>query len=224
MPTDANGAPGYAGSGGYGPSSPDGIPTEPGGGPGNDGSGYGQPPPDRTPPEYGGYPGDGGAPGYGPDGRPEGGPTLSDAQIVGILHVVNQGEVLAGQQAQRKAEDPMVRDFANRLVAEHAALDEQLLGLASQFGVSPEPSRFTDKLEAVKGHVLAKLERFSGPAYDVAYIDTQLAGHGGLVALLDFLGTKAVNPALRDAIRAARPLVLSQLEQATAVREQLQDL
>src|SRR3954471_7219524 len=49
----------------------------------------------------------------------------SDADIMGVLHQSNVGEINAGSVAQSRASDQAVRDFAAMMVRDHTNLDRQ---------------------------------------------------------------------------------------------------
>jgi putative membrane protein len=156
-----------------------------------------------------------------PGGTTDRGGVLSDAEIVGILHTANLGELATGKQAQAQGESPAVRDFGARMVAEHSALDEQLLALARQLGVSPAASKVSEWLQGTADHIRTATEPYSGASYDVLYIDGQLYLHATVAGLTDWLATEAEAPELRAAIDAARPKILDHLQSATSIRNAL---
>ena len=148
---------------------------------------------------------------------------LTDAEILGVLHVANQGEISTGEQAQRKAESAAVRDFGARMVAEHTALDESLKALGAQLGVAPAPSDVSAWLQGTAEHIETATEPYTGASYDVLYTDGQLFLHATVTGLLDWFASEADAPELRDAINAARPTILDHLQSATELRNQLGD-
>ncbi|MDF1502762.1 DUF4142 domain-containing protein [Roseisolibacter sp. H3M3-2] len=61
----------------------------------------------------------------------------SDAHALALLHESNLGEIAAGQRAVREAADSGVRAFAQRMITEHTALDQQGMQLGQRAGVAP---------------------------------------------------------------------------------------
>jgi putative membrane protein len=87
-------------------------------------------------------------------------------------------EVETGNQAASKADDPRVKDFANMLVTDHTAANDQLKSLASSKGISlpssPSMGQMTEK---------GKLDVLTGGTYDKSFIKTQVKAHQQTIAL-----------------------------------------
>lgn len=81
-------------------------------------------------------------------------------------------EVQLGQLAQQKSQSNDVKQFGQRMVADHTQLGDQMKPVAQQLGVKPptEPAKKDRQL-------LAKLETLSGPQFDDAYIQAMLKDH-----------------------------------------------
>ncbi|HEY4735193.1 MAG TPA: DUF4142 domain-containing protein [Gemmatimonadaceae bacterium] len=66
--------------------------------------------------------------------------SMTDANIVSHLAAGDSLEIALSQQGASSAQNPAVRDFANRMVQEHTAHLQQGRQLASQAGITPMPS------------------------------------------------------------------------------------
>jgi putative membrane protein len=141
---------------------------------------------------------------------------LSDAQIVGVLHAINQGEAQEGQLATTSAVRPDVASFASQMVTDHTSADAAL----TRTSIAPADSSFSLQLQAQASHDLATLRTQTGPAFDQAYVTIQVADHQTALTILDRLLARYVtNAAVSDQIRASRDLVTSHLAHANALQE-----
>ena len=102
----------------------------------------------------------------------------SDAEIAHIAYTAGALDVAAGQQALQKSRDPQVRAFAEAMVRDHQAVNDQALALVKKLGVTPADNATSQALSKAAGETLAKLGTLDGAAYDRAYIANEVAFHG----------------------------------------------
>ena len=113
---------------------------------------------------------------------------LNDAQIAHIAYTAGQIDIAAAKVALEKSQNADVRAFAQNMVEDHTAVNEQALALLKKLNVTPEDNATSQALvkqATAKADELAKLD---GAAYDAAYVANEVAYH------------KAVNAALRDTL------------------------
>jgi putative membrane protein len=85
----------------------------------------------------------------------------------------SDAEVQLGQLAQQKSQSNDVKQFAQKMVEDHSALNEKLLKpVAKQLGV-PEPKGPSKKDKKL----IAKLDGLSGPEFDTEYITAMVKDH-----------------------------------------------
>lgn len=116
------------------------------------------------------------------------GAKLTDPQIAHIAYTAGQIDIEAAKQALSKSADKAVRAFAEDMVRDHMAVNEQALDLVKKLNVTPEDndtSRTLTEQAAAKHTELAKLE---DAAFDRAYVANEIAYH------------KAVNSALESTL------------------------
>lgn len=127
----------------------------------------------------------------------------SDAEIAHIAYTAGAIDVAAGKQAIAKAVRPDVKEFAEVMVRDHQAVNEQALALVSKLHVTPQDNSTSQALVAAADAKHADLAKLSGAAFDKAYVANEAAYH------------KAVNSALKDVLIAnARNSELKTLLQA----------
>jgi putative membrane protein len=88
-------------------------------------------------------------------------------------------EVAAGKLAQDKGSTQDVKDFGAMMVKDHTQNDTDLMTLAQTKGVT-----VSDTLDSKHQAMVDKMNGMSGPAFDKAYIDSQVSGHKQMLMLM----------------------------------------
>ena len=114
------------------------------------------------------------------------GPT--DPQIAHIAYTAGQIDIAAARQALAKSKNRQVRSFAQEMVRDHGAVNEQALALVGKLKVTPEANPTSAALSKQGEQKLRELGRLKGAAFDRAYVLNEVAYH------------KVVNGALRSTL------------------------
>lgn len=104
----------------------------------------------------------------------------ADRTFVEAAARAGMAEVAAGKVAMQRAQDPAVRQFAQQMVEDHTAANEDLMKLAQQKGVAPpaDPDR-THRRE------MDAMAKRSGADFDRAYMKAQVADHQKTVSVFE---------------------------------------
>lgn len=119
---------------------------------------------------------------------------LDDPTIVAIFDAANQWDIQTGTLAEKKGSTKEVRDLGAMLARDHKAVLKMATDLATKLGVTPTaPKNFG----MVKDHAdaMKKLNGLSGHAFDVAFLQHEIAFHQ---AVMDAANTTLL-PALQNA-------------------------
>lgn len=108
----------------------------------------------------------------------------SDAQIAHIAYTAGQLDIKAAHQALDKSENKEVRAFAENMVKDHTAVNDQALALVKKLDVTPEDNAISKSLSKDAADRLAELGKLSGAAFDKAYIENEVAFHKTVNAAL----------------------------------------
>lgn len=112
----------------------------------------------------------------------------SDAAIAHIAYTAGALDVAAGEQALARSSDPEVRAFAETMVRDHRAVNEQALALVQRLGVTPEENPTSTALTEAANASLAERAMLEGEAFDRAYLQNEVGFHhtvnGALEGLL----------------------------------------
>jgi putative membrane protein len=147
---------------------------------------------------------------------------LSDAQSAAVLGSLNAGEIKVAQAVILKLSSPDVRAFAQRMVDEHTALNEQTGRTLAPLNITPQVTSLTKALDSNAQQVVAELTGMTGAALDAAYMKSQVDMHEQALGMLDCVvlvsvqdGTLrqlvvgTVRPELIDHLAAAASLAAS---------------
>ena len=146
----------------------------------------------------------------------------NDAQIAAIVVTANQVDIDAGQYAQAHSTSKDVQGFAKLMVTDHTAVNKSAVDLATKLKLTPEENPTAQSLKKGGEDNLAKLRTLSGPAFDRAYVDHEVAYHQAVIDALDkTLIPSAKNEELKALMVKVRPAFVAHLDHAKALQAQL---
>ncbi len=147
---------------------------------------------------------------------------LSDAQIAAIVVTANQVDIDAGQLAKTKGSTADVKGFAQQMITDHGGVNQKAKALVAKLHVTPAPSDTSAALQKGGDENLAALKTLSGPAFDRAYVDHEVAYHQQVIDALDkTLIPSAQNKELEDLLVSVRPAFVAHLDHAKHLQSAL---
>jgi putative membrane protein len=125
-------------------------------------------------------------------------------------------EVDLGELAQQKASNDAVRQFAQRMIADHGKAGQELAQLAASKGIelTTQPSR-ADQREK------DQLARQAGPAFDRAYVKMMIKDHEQDVAAFRKMSRQAKDPDLKEWAAKTLPVVEDHLKTIREIEPQI---
>ena len=146
----------------------------------------------------------------------------NDAQIAAIVVTANQVDIDAGHWAAAHTNANDVRDFANRMVTDHTAVNQSATELAGRLHLAPEDNATAQSLKKGGDDNVAHLKTLSGAAFDRAYVDHEVAYHEAVLKALDStLIPSASNADLKALMVKVRPAFVAHLEHAKMLQAKL---
>lgn len=139
-------------------------------------------------------------------------PSRGDARFVRDAAAGGQAEVALGQLALQKGSSPQVKQFAERMVAEHGQANQELLQLASSKGIAA-PAQPTSQ----QRRDAALLGGMSGDAFDHSYARQMVADHRTTVTLFEREARSGRDPELKAFATRLLPSLRDHLQQARAL-------
>jgi putative membrane protein len=147
---------------------------------------------------------------------------ITDPQIAMIVVVANSGDSAAGELAKTKGTNAEVKEFGQRMVTDHGAVNAEATALVTKLNVTPEESDASRSMAADGQANMTNLQGQSGAAFDKAYIDHEVMMHQQVLDALDQqLIPGAQNAELKALLEKVRPAIASHLESAKAIQTKL---
>jgi putative membrane protein len=144
---------------------------------------------------------------FGMAGMTQAADAPTDAQIAHIAYTAGQLDIDAAKQALTKSKNAEVIAFAETMERDHQAVNDKALALVKKLGVTPEDNTTSQSLTKNAADKLAALDKLDGAAYDVAYMDNEVAFHQAVIAALnDTLIPATQNAELKTLLEGAVPL------------------
>jgi putative membrane protein len=126
----------------------------------------------------------------------------SDQQFIREAGAGGMAEVEMAKLAIQKAASPQVKEFAERMIADHGKANRKLEKIAASHGVT-----VSAELDAEHEAKLNELAKQSGEAFDAHYMKAQVAGHEKMQALLEDEAKTTKDQALRTFVQETLPTV-----------------
>ncbi len=121
-------------------------------------------------------------------------------------------EIEAGKAAASKAQSPDVKQFAQKMVADHTQMLNDLKTLARQKSVSlPSEVSLKDKAQ------MKMMERASGADFDKKYMDQMVKDHQNDLKEVQDLAAKAKDPDFKVAVQLASYKISEHLQLAQRI-------
>lgn len=140
---------------------------------------------------------------------------VTDAQIAAIVVAANTVDAEAGKLAQSKTKNKKVREFADKMVRDHTAVNQAAVALVTKLGVTPEENDTSRGLIASGVKAREDMSKLKGKAFDKAYIDNEVAYHRLVLNAVDnTLIPNAQNAELKATLVKYRPAFAEHLKHA----------
>jgi len=140
---------------------------------------------------------------------------VSDAQIAQIVVTANTIDIDNGKIALKNSKTASVDEFANLMIKDHTAVNNNAVALVTKLGVKPEDSDTNKSLKSEADKEQAKLKGLSGAAFDKEYLTNEVAYHKQVIGALDtVLIPNAQNAELKKTLVDVRPAFEAHLHHA----------
>lgn len=100
-----------------------------------------------------------------------------DAQIAHIAYTADNIDIKAGELAVKKSKNKEVLAFAQDMIRDHKAVNEQALALLKKLKVEPQDNDTSRALVKQGEAQIQKLGSLNGAEFDRAYVQSELAYH-----------------------------------------------
>jgi len=121
-------------------------------------------------------------------------------------------EVQLGNLAVQKASSNDVKQFAERMAADHSQLGQKLQQLASNLGVS-----LPQDLKPEQQNVVSRLEKLSGKAFDREFMKEMVSDHTKDVSEFERAASQSTNADIKQFASEALPTLRDHLKMAREI-------
>lgn len=147
---------------------------------------------------------------------------ITDDEIVAASEALNAAQVEQGTLARNKAKEPRLREFAEKLKADHERARRDGISLAARLSIKPKESALSSELGADAAGATKTLKNAKKNDFDRLFVESQVAAQQKTLRLLDQkLIPNARNQDVKELLEGLRRTVRANLEtirslQATA--------
>lgn len=147
---------------------------------------------------------------------------LSQNQVAMVADLANTSEVEQGKLAESKAKAPSVKKFAAMMVKHHTEAKQEQAKLFKKLNLTPAQSQKSSALKEDADKMMTSLKGVDGPAFDVAYMNSQVDAHQKVLDAIDKdLLPAASDQELINGLKKMRGTVESHLTEAKTLQAQL---
>ncbi len=147
---------------------------------------------------------------------------LNDAQIAHVAYTAGQIDVDAARQALDRSRNAEIRAFAETMVRDHNAVNQQAVALVQRLHVTPEANATSTALTTQAADAHRRLGALSGAAFDEAYIANEIEYHRTVNnALRGTLIPSAHNAELKSLLEAGLTLFSAHQQHAEQLGRRL---
>lgn len=146
----------------------------------------------------------------------------TDSQIAHIAYTAGSIDIDAAKLALSKTTNDEVRAFAESMLSDHQAVNDQAMALVQKLGVTPEDNPTSQALTSAAEVKQTELSGLEGAEFDRAYIDNEVAFHRQVLEALDVTLIPATqNPELKSLLETGYKLFQGHEQHAEHVAEEL---
>lgn len=126
----------------------------------------------------------------------------------------NMFEIQSSELALERATAAQVQEFAQQMITNHTAATEKMMAAAQQDGITPATQMAPHHQEMLDGLAAAE-----GEAFDMAYIEAQVAAHEEGVALFEAYAANGPDGALKSFAAETLPTLIMHYEHVSALAQ-----
>jgi putative membrane protein len=140
---------------------------------------------------------------------------VNDAQIAHIAYTAGVIDIDAAKLALEKSKNAEVRAFAENMVSDHTAVNDQALALVKKLNVTPEDNDTSKALAKAAADKKTELATLDAAAFDAAYVANEVAYHKTVNGALEgTLIPAAQNAELKELLSTGLKIFQGHLEHA----------
>ena len=110
---------------------------------------------------------------------------LNDLEIAHVAYIADNIDIQYAHIALALSSNPDVREFANTMIRDHEAVNEQALALLKKLNAQPQDNFLSQSLQENAATIIDELTALRGSAFDKRYAENELAYHKAVNELVE---------------------------------------
>lgn len=110
---------------------------------------------------------------------------LNDLEIAHVAYIADNIDIQYAHIALALSTNPEVREFANTMIRDHEAVNEQALALLKKLNAQPQDNFLSQALQDGAAKIIDELTALRGEAFDKRYAENELAYHKSVNDLVE---------------------------------------
>lgn len=102
---------------------------------------------------------------------------LSDVEIAHVAYTADNIDIRYAHLALALTSNPEVKQFANTMIRDHEAVNQQALALLKKLGANAKDNFLSQKLNEDAEAIINRFSKLRGAEFDKAYAENELAYH-----------------------------------------------
>lgn len=110
---------------------------------------------------------------------------LSDTAIAHVAYTADNIDIRYAHLALAISTNKDIHEFAQTMIRDHSAVNEQALALLNKLGASPEDNFLSQQLQIGADDLINEMSKLRGAAFDKRYAENELAYHKAVNDLVE---------------------------------------
>jgi putative membrane protein len=140
-----------------------------------------------------------------------------EARLLGFLNLANKDDLEGGRLAQERGGSMAVKTYGRQMESDHMQMLEDSESAAKRLDILPAMGPETQPLIQDHAKALQKLQASSGKEFDQLYLSHEIDMHKRVLQTAASLAGQTRNPALKEMMANARPLLEAHLKAAQSL-------
>jgi putative membrane protein len=110
---------------------------------------------------------------------------LNDLEIAHVAYTADNIDIRYAHLALAISTDPKIHEFANTMIRDHSAVNEQALALLGKLNANPQDNFLSKSLEQGATELIDEMSQLRGKAFDRRYAENELGYHKAVNDLVE---------------------------------------
>jgi putative membrane protein len=147
---------------------------------------------------------------------------LSDSRIAHLAETASEIDTAMANMALNKASNEEIKSFAQQINRDQVVGKADALSSFHQLGLKLEDNELSKSLSEVGAERSKELAGLSGPAYDKAYLENEIAYNVFVIGVLEVTALPSIkNPGLKRLLEARLEIIKDHKKNAEALLKKL---